>query len=297
VSEAHFPENEADASVLEETTCLPGRVLRAAREAKGLTPDAVAQITRFSVRQIEALERDDYASLPGITAVRGFVRSYAKFLKMDPAPLLAALEPAAPMVVADIRLPGYVGNVEQPTFLRRITSKRMTIALVACLLLLAALWYIIRPGSESIHGFLQMPLATLGVAVAPPAAPETLPVTVPPSAAFSPEASVAPANSTEAAAGSAVGLVIAPTAPVAAAAPPQDLRLEFTDLSWIEIRDATQQVVFSGEYPAGTHQRVAGKSPFQLWIGKASGVQVFFGERSVDLQPYTRADVARLTVE
>jgi cytoskeleton protein RodZ len=293
VSEAHFQENEADTSVLEETSCLPGRVLRAAREAKGLTPDAVAQITRFSVRQIEALERDDYASLPGITAVRGFVRSYAKFLKLDAAPLLAALEPAAPMVVADIRPPGYVGNVAQSTFLQRITFKRVTIALVACLLLLAALWYIIRPGSESIHGFLQMPLATSDVAVAPPAAPAVPPL----SAAFPPEASVAPANSTEAAAGSAVGLAIAPTAPVAAAAPPQDLRLEFTDLSWVEIRDATQQVVFSGEYPAGTHQRVAGKPPFHLWIGKASGVQVFFGERSVDLQPYARADVARLTVE
>ena len=195
MSEAHFPENEADTSVLEETPCLPGRVLRAAREAKGLTPDAVAHVTRFSVRQIEALERDDYASLPGITAVRGFVRSYAKFLKLDAAPLLAALEPAAPMVFADIRPPGYVGNVEQPTFLQRITFKRMTIALVACLLLLAALWYIIRPGSESIHGFLQTPLATSGVAVAPPAAPGHLPVTVPPPvAAFPPEASVAPAN-------------------------------------------------------------------------------------------------------
>lgn len=99
------------------------------------------------------------------------------------------------------------------------------------------------------------------------------------------------------AAGAAVGSAVAPTAPVAAAAPAQGLRLEFVARSWIEVRDAAQQVVFSGEYPAGTHQSVAGKPPFQLWIGKASGVRVFFGERSVDLQPYTRADVARLTVE
>ncbi|MFZ2629189.1 MAG: helix-turn-helix transcriptional regulator, partial [Rugosibacter sp.] len=77
MSEAHFQGNEADISVLEEAPCLPGAVLRAAREAKGLTPDAVAHVTRFSVRQIEALERDDYASLPGITVVRGFVRGYA----------------------------------------------------------------------------------------------------------------------------------------------------------------------------------------------------------------------------
>jgi cytoskeleton protein RodZ len=286
VSEAHFQGNEADISVFEEAPCLPGAVLRAAREAKGLTPDAVAHVTRFSVRQIEALERDDYASLPGITAVRGFVRSYAKFLKMDPAPLLAALEPAAPMVVADIRLPGYVGNVAQPTFLQRITFKRMAIVLAACLLLLAGFWYIIRPGGQLIHGFLRTPPATPEVAVAPEPVPPLV-------AALPPEASVAPADT----AGTPVGSAVAPTAPVAAAAPAQGLRLEFVARSWIEVRDAAQQVVFSGEYPAGTHQSVEGKAPFQLWIGKASGVRVFFGERSVDLQPYTRADVARLAVE
>lgn len=293
MSEAHFQGNEADISVLEEAP-LPGAVLRAAREAKGLTPDAVAHVTRFSVRQIEALERDDYASLPGITIVRGFVRSYAKFLKLDAAPLLAALEPAAPMVFADVHLPGHVGNVERPTFLQRITFKRMAVALVACLLL-AGFWYIIRPGDQPIHSFLQTPLATPEVAVAP--APGHPPAPAPPLvAALPPEASVASAD----AAGAAVGSTVVPTAPaatIAAAAPAQGLRLEFVARSWIEVRDATQQVVFSGEYPAGAHQSVAGKPPFQLWIGKASGVRVFFGERNVDLQPYTRADVARLTVE
>jgi len=53
----------------------------------------------------------------------------------------------------------------------------------------------------------------------------------------------------------------------------------------------------SGEYPAGTRQNVVGKPPFQVWIGKAAGVRVFMGERNIDLQPFTRAEVARLTVE
>jgi len=55
--------------------------------------------------------------------------------------------------------------------------------------------------------------------------------------------------------------------------------------------------VFVGEYPAGTRQNVDGKAPFQLWVGRASGVRVFMGDRSVDLKPYTREDVARLSVE
>jgi cytoskeleton protein RodZ len=42
---------------------------------------------------------------------------------------------------------------------------------------------------------------------------------------------------------------------------------------------------------------VAGRAPFQIWIGKASGVRVFMGERSIDLKPHIREDVARFVLE
>ena len=59
-----------DASVTEgpAEVQLPGAALRAERESRDLTMEAVAQATRFGVRQVAALERDDYASLPGMTA-------------------------------------------------------------------------------------------------------------------------------------------------------------------------------------------------------------------------------------
>jgi cytoskeleton protein RodZ len=65
----------------------------------------------------------------------------------------------------------------------------------------------------------------------------------------------------------------------------------------VEIRDATQKIVFVGEYPAGTRQNVEGKAPFQVWIGKASGVRLFMGERGIDLKPHTREEVARFSLE
>ena len=83
----------------------------------------------------------------------------------------------------------------------------------------------------------------------------------------------------------------------AGAAPVAGLRVEFDERSWIEIRDATQKIVFVGEYPAGTRQNVEGKAPFQIWIGKASGVRLFMGERSIDLKPHTREEVARFSLE
>ena len=79
--------------------------------------------------------------------------------------------------------------------------------------------------------------------------------------------------------------------------PSSALLIEFDDLSWIEVRDATQKIVYVGEFPKGTRQQVDGQAPFLLWIGRASAVRVSYNARSIDLTPHTREDVARLQIE
>jgi cytoskeleton protein RodZ len=258
----------------------PGSVLRRIREARGQSISDVVQVIRFSARQIEALERDDYASLPGSTAVRGLVRNYAKFLKLDAAPLLAQLEPAVPVPEADVRPPTNMGEAEQPGIVERIPLKIVVAA--AAILLLAVVGYWYYSGLPDDAGVTNRLRGATGrsevVAPSPVAAPAVVPVPAP-----------APAG-------------VAENEPVNAAAaasplPSGGLRIEFDDRSWIEIRDATQKVVFVGEYPAGTRQNVEGKAPFQIWIGRASAVRVFMGERSIDLKPYTREEVARFNLE
>ncbi len=266
-----------------------GVALRTAREERGLSVADVAQIIRFSPRQIEALEADDYASLPGATAVRGFVRSYAKLLKIDAVPLLANLDPAVPAPEADVRPPTNMGEAEQPSLIERVPPRAIAAGFVLLVVGLAAFWFLTRPESAS------EPVATPAVvapqtAVAVPAATVVAPAVLPaePSsaaadAATPPAAASAPASATT---------TVAP-APVSTSG----LRVEFDDRSWIEIRDAAQKVVFVGEYPAGTKQNVDGKAPFQIWIGKASGVRMSMAGRNIDLKPHTREEVARLTVE
>jgi hypothetical protein len=61
-----------------------GAMLRAAREAKGLTIAAVSESTRISARYLEALEAEDFTVLPSATAfVRGYVREVARLLDLD----------------------------------------------------------------------------------------------------------------------------------------------------------------------------------------------------------------------
>lgn len=257
----------------------PGYILRRAREARGQSIADVVQVIRFSARQIEALERDDYASLPGSTAVRGMVRNYAKYLKLDASPLLAQLDPAVPVPEADVRAPTNMGDAKQPTMVERVPSRFIVAGVAALLLLLAGYGYFNFPGvegvSDRLSGSDRGALVTKRNAMAEPA---VLPVLVPTPAVI---AESVPADSN-----------------VAAGAPQSGgLRVEFDDRAWIEIRDAAQKVVFVGEYPAGTRQNVEGKPPFQIWIGKASGVRLFMGERSIDLKPHTREEVARFSLE
>lgn len=68
-----------------------GGMLRAAREQMGLSVGDVANQIKFAPRQIEALEADDFSAKPEAAFLRGFVRSYGKFLHLDVDALFAAL--------------------------------------------------------------------------------------------------------------------------------------------------------------------------------------------------------------
>ena len=68
----------------------PGERLARARQAQGLSTGDVARRLKLSVWQIEALESGNYAPLPGAIFVRGFIRNYARLLKLDAEALLEA---------------------------------------------------------------------------------------------------------------------------------------------------------------------------------------------------------------
>lgn len=313
MSEGFSQPSLIDSSVIDAPaeTQLPGAVLRAEREMRGLTIEAVAQATRFGVRQVVALESDDYASLPGMTTVRGFVRSYAKYLQLDVTPLLGALDAVAPLSLPEVRPPANMGEATpKVSGLWRGVAYFFAVCVVA-FLMLTVYGYVIQQTPQSISlapNSLQNKQPVQGL----PAKPTDS------STAFATEPSVEPAPPAPAPQADVVPVVadtsstsvVSPTvgkdissgladnpATLVAQLPAPVLSVIFDGASWIEVRDATRKVVLSGEFPAGVTQKIDGKPPFQLWLGKASAVRVFFGERSIDLQPFTRAGVARLTVE
>lgn len=65
-----------------------GSILRDAREMKGLTLAEVQDRIRINAQYLDALEEGAYHLLPTQVHVRGFLRNYARFLDLDPEPLL-----------------------------------------------------------------------------------------------------------------------------------------------------------------------------------------------------------------
>lgn len=314
---------------------LPGRRLREEREARGISLGEVAHALKFSLRQVEALEADDYSALQGATFQRGFIRSYARYLKLDAAPLLAMLDMAAPPVETEIVAPSNMGAAESEPFIER--NQKWVLIALALVAVAAVGAYLLtkdlplssaKPEAEPAAA---QPAATeaqptvvaptpvpLGapaaspeapaapVATPTPAAPAATPATPAPSAPAAvptpaPAVPAAPATrAPSAAVPVAPGVTAAPAAPAAPVATPSPapkLVIDFDGRSWVEVKDATQKIVLTGEYGAGTHQVVVGKPPFQLWIGKASAVRVNYNEQKVNLQPHARDEVARLTLE
>jgi cytoskeleton protein RodZ len=71
-----------------DSAATPGTLLRAARLERGLSVQQCADRLRARTRQIEAIERDDFAPLGGDVYARGFLRSYADIVGVDPQEVL-----------------------------------------------------------------------------------------------------------------------------------------------------------------------------------------------------------------
>lgn len=69
-----------------------GEILRSTRIEQGISLDAIEKETRIRRRYLEALENEEWDVLPGRVYLKGFMKTYCRFLGIDEEPLLKALE-------------------------------------------------------------------------------------------------------------------------------------------------------------------------------------------------------------
>ena len=273
----------------------PGRQLAAARERCGLNISDIAHQLKLSPSQVEAMEADDYQRLPGAVFVRGFIRNYARLVKLDPAGLLVATNQRSPgtTLLPESELPHLV-NTPFPAG-RELSWHKYAIGTLLALALLVT------------YEFYRDDAADISVTSrsAPPqpeiAAPEKVAsVTTVPVAAFG-EVPATPARPITAAQSKLdAGENFELSSGLANAehkSEEHQLKLRFDQESWVEIRDRNGRRIFSQLNPAGTALAVSGLPPLSLVVGNAAGVHLIHNDQPVNLAPHIKIDVARLTLE
>jgi cytoskeleton protein RodZ len=273
-----------------------GQELAAAREARGLALADVAQQLKFAPRQLEALEQENFETLPGATFARGMVRSYARLLKLDPEPLVQRVAARFEIPDSNQLAARYHQPVPFSDHARRSTFVYLAMSLGVLLLVggVAYEWHQERTAaakkSTAVARAAQPP-APSEQPPAPPSEPKVRPAAA---AALPPVQPVAQEKIVE----KAIEKPVVVAAPVSSGARtgPNRLVVRTDGEAWIEIRDSADRMLVSSLNPAGSERVVRGKPPYSLVIGNAHNVRVTYDDKPIDLAPHTRQDVARLTV-
>jgi cytoskeleton protein RodZ len=271
--EAPRQETQADAAPLPGF----GRRLAAERARLGLSVNEIAARLRLHPKQVQAIENEALPALPA-PFLRGFVRNYAKELRLDPAPLVAELNARLGPQAGELQRFATGGSGSGGTAPSGHGSRRVVVTGVLVVLV----------GLALVGG-----LATRSEKRRAEAASESKPVlpAPPPPAVVEQKVEPAPPPPTEAAAPVAAPLL--PTPPAAA----DSVHLSFREQSRVEVTQADGRIVHSQVNEPGTEQRIEGKPPLRVVIGNASAVSLDYKGKAFDLKAVTGADnVARITL-
>ena len=104
----------------------------------------------MGVKQVRALEQDDYPALPKGTFLRGFVRNFAKEVGLKPEQALGLLEQtnqAAVAISASVVVMPSQQNISVPPQEGKLATPRARVliaAVIACLLLTVVWWWFLE---------------------------------------------------------------------------------------------------------------------------------------------------------
>lgn len=278
----------------------PGAQLALARADLRLTHEEVAAKLHLATRQIQALEQDDYRSLPGPTYVRGYLKSYALLLGLTPGPILDAhARLTAVPATSDFK------NLAPQ---REITSRhhqvRFVTYVVALLVIgLAVAWWqadntrppnpLLTAPEQPAPTDAEAPATTdTGTAKTTDESPLTEPGAIPVPATEKP-ASTPPSTPP---APAALPPIVTPAPKPILTGPRVQLVLQTEQESWADIRDARQAKLLYENVAAGRTVTLEGVAPVSVFLGNAAGVRLDYNGKAVDIARYQRGMMARFTL-
>ncbi|MEU8463620.1 RodZ domain-containing protein [Streptomyces sp. NPDC029003] len=250
-----------------------GTALKKARIAAGLTVDEVSSTTRVRIPIVHAIEEDDFTRCGGDVYARGHIRTLARAVHLDPAPLIDSFDaahggrpaptPAAPMFEAERIRP----ERQRPNW---------TAAMVAAIVAVIGFVGFTAFGGGDDSG--KRPVAEGSAAPQPaPKKPAGKPAGQPQQTPKAPKPE--PSDS-------------------AIAAAPKDLVTVVltadTGESWISAKDHSGRLLFDGTLAHGESKTFTDKESVDLVLGDAGSVKLFVNGKEIK-ERFQQGQVERLT--
>jgi cytoskeleton protein RodZ len=242
-----------------------GETLTHARQEKGLSVEDVTAATRIRAGLIRSIENDDFNPCGGAVYARGHIRSIARVLDIDPAPLVAEFDRThsdetgpAPVLVPAAAVDPEVAHADPK---RANWAAAMAVALVAICIFAAISLITNNKGASSRQTANDRPSAR------PTSTAPSTPGTPPPSAVAQLPSNVATAL----------------------------IRVQ-EHTTWLSVETLGGKVLFQGNLSPGEHRFFRAGAGLKLIIGNAPAVDLVANGRDYGA-PRSQANVAHVTIQ
>lgn len=300
----------------------PGEALHEARIERGLSAAQVAEALRLSPKTLEYIETGQFNRLPGDTFGRGYIRAYARLLKLDATEYVLAYD--RHMGIRERERPVHgiskVAPYTQPSRLwMRGTSTAMMLAVLGC----GIWWWNTEQRSEPVQlaNSTDDLLEEVQVDSLPPPVPipgiqrANLALLEEPASRAELASLGQPATPAEAIESEQPQAVVGEQTPVASevvsaeqaiSAPEvatsntngKALQMSFSDNCWVQISTAEGKVVHSGLMQAGQSINITQDGPLQVVIGAVEAVRsIQLAGAPVELPTNKQSGVVRLRLD
>jgi cytoskeleton protein RodZ len=279
-----------------------GKVFLQSRLQAGLTQLQVAKELFLTVSKVQALEADDYNLLGADAFVRGYIRAYAIFLKLNEKEILARYEQQTQQSISPLLLSMAVPVVKNSY--KRAGQFIAGLSVFFILLWLLSVWFI-DDRSEIKYVQPSANISSLSVSV-DNLSINNLSINNTEGTVTAPNNSVLAEMAIATSVTSSLSVVNNTNTPVQANTVAEktevkkksldEINFAFRGECWLEVSDSRGDVLATELQAAGSKLKLVGQAPFEVKLGNARAAAIKLNGKKVDVVPLIDSKVLTLQV-
>ncbi|MEZ9764086.1 cytoskeleton protein RodZ [Vibrio splendidus] len=291
-----------------------GTLLKNKRESLGLTQKQISDRLKLRITLIQQIEENQFESDQVATFMRGYIRSYAKYVNLDEKAVLNALHHSGDAQHQEQEMLSFSRKTKTEKHNSRIMI--LTWSIFAVIAGISSLWWWQNQQQDTLSQSLANTESSEELVVEESLDPELTSLEVI-EAEQNTETSPVTENSDDLTEMSSaedsvtldpvelneevqeaedVASATAEQETVAPKAVANELVMQFSADCWIQVKDASGKTLSTGIKKAGQTLNLSGTAPYKVILGAPEGVSMTFASEPVDLSGYTSGKVARITL-